>query len=142
MPVETNDNATAFAVDIPCSSNATLANLLPLFVSCYDTAETYGTTESERRADCESISTASGTGTEGSAKRPCQHGAAAERVYKPEWRINWLMNFDEAANEMVCMLCSCRLKSLKIDTIKKHHDRKHARLTKKEYSDSRKKLLV
>ena len=40
--VETNDSATPFAVDryttvqIPCSSNATLGNLLPFFVSCYD----------------------------------------------------------------------------------------------------------
>jgi hypothetical protein len=52
------------------------------------------------------------------------------------------MDFDETANEMVCMLCFCRLKSLKVDTIKKHHDRKHAGLNKKEYSDSKKKLLA
>lgn len=65
-----------------------------------------------------------------------------EREYKPEWRSAWLMDFDEASKEMVCMLCYQRLKCLRVNTIKKLHDRRHGGLKTTDYSDSKKKLCI
>ena len=38
------------------------------------------------------------------------------------------MDFDPEKNQMVCMLCSKKHESIKLDTIKKHHKSKHCSL--------------
>ena len=50
------------------------------------------------------------------------------------------MNFDPIKNQMICMLCHKRFKSLKLDTIKKHHRSQHLGVV--EYPSSKKRLFV
>ena len=44
------------------------------------------------------------------AKRP------KVRQFHEEWRETWLMDYDENCSEMICMLCSSRHRSIKLDT--------------------------
>ena len=64
------------------------------------------------------------------------------RKYKQKWRQEWLMDFDPLKSSMICMLCHKRLESLKVDTIKKHHQRFHQDLNITTCSTSKKKLLI
>ena len=52
------------------------------------------------------------------------------------------MDFDPDKKQMVCVLCSKKLESIKLDTIKKHHKSKHCSLDPTLYAPSKKRLLV
>ena len=52
------------------------------------------------------------------------------------------MDFDPDKKQMVCMLCSKKLESIKLDTIKKQHKSKHCSLDPTLFPSSKKRLLV
>ena len=69
-----------------------------------------------------------------------------KRNFNDEWKVKYLMDHvcreehREKVEFMVCMLCEEQLTCIKLDTIKKHHFRKHQNL--ESYTDARKRATT